>query len=35
MTVSAGLDVRRYVGIHYRAVEDLVGGDLAGVALDR
>ena len=24
MTVSAGLDVRRYVGIHYRAVEDLV-----------
>ena len=35
MTISAGLDVRRYVGIHYRAVEDLVGGDLAGVALDR
>lgn len=35
MTVSAGLDVRRYVGIHYRAVEDLAGGNLAGVSLDR
>ena len=34
MTVSAGVDVRRYVGIHYRAVEDLVGGDLAAVALN-
>ena len=34
MTVSAGVDVRRYVGIHYRAVEDFVGGDLAAVALE-
>lgn len=35
MTVSGGIDLRRYVGIHYRAVEDMVGGDLAGVSLDR
>lgn len=35
VNVSGGLDVRRYTGIHYRAVDEFLGGDVAQVAVDR
>ena len=35
VNLSGGVDVRRYTGIHYRAVDELVGGDFAAVSLDR